>query len=339
MIAGKEHEPMDRIDFVLLWVDGSDPEWVAQKNEYSPVKEGFENVANRFRDWDNLQYWFRGVEKFAPWVNNIYFITWGHLPKWLNTDHPKLKIIKHSDFIPEQYLPTFNSDTIETNLFRLKELSETFVLFNDDFFLIDSVQPGDFFKNGFPCDSFVENLIAPVGRFGITHTKVVMTDIINAHFNKREVHRRFRGKIYNSRYGKQNLITLYFLPFGYFTGFRNPHIAQSHLKSTFSEIWEKEADALDKSCKNRFRGTDDVSHWLMRYWNLCSGKFEPRRISFGRYFEAGAHNDALCAYIREHRGKTVCINDMPGDYSFEKARDEINAALREILPEPSSFER
>ena len=28
-----------------------------------------------------------------------------------------------------------------------------------------------------------------------------------------------------------------------------------------------------------------------------------------------------------------------GDFSFEKARDEINAALGEILPEPCSFEK
>lgn len=330
---------MDKIDFVLLWVDGNDPAWLEQKNQYSPNKVDFSTSDNRFRDWDNLQYWFRGVEKYAPWVNNVYFITWGHLPKWLNTEHPKLKIVKHTDYIPEQYLPTFNSDTIETNIFRLDELSETFVLFNDDFFLIDSVKPEDFFQNGLPCDSFVENLIAPVGRAGITHTKVVITDIINDHFKKREVHKRIRGKIYNSKYGMQNLITLYFSPFSYFTGFRNPHIAQSHLKSTFREIWEKENVALDTSCKNRFRGTNDVSHWLMRYWNLCSGNFEPRRISFGRYFEAKRNNDALCSYIREHKGKTVCINDMAGDYSFEEARDEINAALRDILSEPSGFEK
>ncbi len=330
---------MDKIDFVILWVDGSDPAWLEEKNRYRPVKVDFSSGDNRFRDWDNLQYWFRGVEKYAPWVNNVYLITWGHLPKWLNTEHPKLKIVNHTDYIPEEYLPTFNSDTIETNLFRLEELSETFVLFNDDIALLAPVRPEDFFINGLPCDSFVENLIAPVGRAGITHTKVVMTDIINAHFNKRAVHRKLRGKIYNPKYGLQNLITLYFLPFGYFTGFRNPHLAQSHLKSTFREIWEKEFTALDTSCKNRFRGTNDVSHWLMRYWNLCSGNFEPRKRSFGRYFEVGRDNRAICSYIRERKGKTVCINDMAGDYSFEEARDEINAALREILPEPSGFEK
>ena len=50
------------------------------------------------------------------------------------------------------YLPTFNINSIELNLHRIKGLSEHFVFFNDDMFLIDSVRPEDFFKNGFPCD-------------------------------------------------------------------------------------------------------------------------------------------------------------------------------------------
>ncbi|MBQ6357217.1 MAG: capsule biosynthesis protein CapK, partial [Solobacterium sp.] len=41
-------------------------------------------IDNRFKDWGLFKYWFRGVEKFAPWVNKIYFITWGHVPTWLD---------------------------------------------------------------------------------------------------------------------------------------------------------------------------------------------------------------------------------------------------------------
>ena len=72
---------MEKIDFVLTWVDGSDPDWLAQRREYQPGR-GTDAGESRYRDWDNLQYWFRGVEKFAPWVNKIYFVTWGHVPKW-----------------------------------------------------------------------------------------------------------------------------------------------------------------------------------------------------------------------------------------------------------------
>lgn len=99
-----------------------------------------------------LRYWFRGVEKFAPWVNKIFFVTYGHMPKWLNIDHPKLVVVKHEDFIPSQYLPTFNSQLIEFNFCYIKDLSERFVYFNDDMFLLNDVSPERFFKDGLPCD-------------------------------------------------------------------------------------------------------------------------------------------------------------------------------------------
>ena len=122
---------MNEIDFVLPWVDGSDTDWIRERNHYLGIKE--ENVeTSRFRDWENLQYWFRGVEKFAPWVRRIYFVTWGHVPKWLNTAHPKLTVVRHEDYIPAEYLPTFSSHPIELNLHRIKGLSDRFVYFNDE---------------------------------------------------------------------------------------------------------------------------------------------------------------------------------------------------------------
>ena len=106
-----------KIDFVITWVDGSDEEWLAKKrtfaenqppieNQLSIERPRFDSSDLRFRnDFDFLKYWFRGVEKFAPWVNQIFFVTAGHLPDWLNLQHPKFKIIRHSDFIPQEFLP------------------------------------------------------------------------------------------------------------------------------------------------------------------------------------------------------------------------------------------
>ncbi len=172
-----------KIDFVLLWVDGSDLRWLEEKNRYSDsggIVSASQSAA-RYRDWDNLQYWFRGVEKFAPWVNKIYFITWGHTPSWLNKAHPKLKIVNHRDFIPEEYLPTFNSNAIELNLHRIDGLSEHFVAFNDDMFIIDHVEARDFFIERI-IDAFVrrkaicqtieqhQGPLFPVFVFAVAHT-------------------------------------------------------------------------------------------------------------------------------------------------------------------------
>ena len=116
------------IDFVIPWVDDSDPVWRAKKAQYTGVAASEGNEDARYRDWDTLKYWFRGVEKFAPWVRYIYFVTDNQKPEWLNVEHPKLKWVKHTDFIPEEYLPTFNSNVIELNLHRIDDLAEHFIL-------------------------------------------------------------------------------------------------------------------------------------------------------------------------------------------------------------------
>ena len=44
---------MNKIDFVLPWVDGSDEAWIRQRNEYLNTRDG--DLSNsRFRDWDNM---------------------------------------------------------------------------------------------------------------------------------------------------------------------------------------------------------------------------------------------------------------------------------------------
>ncbi len=116
------------IDFVVTWVDGSDEEWIAQKNKYLEKNTTSVDVRKRrFRNWDNFQYWFRGVERFAPWVNHIYLVTPGHFPKWLNLDNPKVTLVDQSTLFDEKYLPTFNNCAVELLMYKIQGLSEHFV--------------------------------------------------------------------------------------------------------------------------------------------------------------------------------------------------------------------
>ncbi len=102
----------NNIDIVIPWVDDSDPLWKKEKEYYSEFISNDEDASDiRFRGMDNLRYVFRGIERNAQWVNKVYFITYGHLPEWLNLNHPKLKIVNHTDYIPKEYLPTFLMDT------------------------------------------------------------------------------------------------------------------------------------------------------------------------------------------------------------------------------------
>lgn len=90
--------------------------------------ESRKNLAHYFRDWDTLRYVFRGLEKNMPWVRYIHFITCGHLPAWLNTNHPKLKIHCHKDFFSSSsMLPIFSANPIEMNMHNIPELAEKFI--------------------------------------------------------------------------------------------------------------------------------------------------------------------------------------------------------------------
>ena len=140
------------IDFVQTWVDGSDPAWQQRRRAIDGA--GDDSVA-RYRDWNLLHYWFRCVEKFAPWVRHVYLITDQQCPAWLNREHPKLRLLDHRDYIPAEYLPTCNSNVLELNLHRIPDLAEQFVLFNDDFFLLRPAKPEDFFQNGLPVDDAI----------------------------------------------------------------------------------------------------------------------------------------------------------------------------------------
>ncbi|MBR5193284.1 MAG: Stealth CR1 domain-containing protein, partial [Bacteroidaceae bacterium] len=96
------------IDFVITWVDMEDPKWKAEFSKYSGKKDNEKNGVSeaRFRDYGFLKYWFRGVEKFAPWVRKIHFVTSGQKPEWLDENNPKINLVNHKDYIPAQFLPT-----------------------------------------------------------------------------------------------------------------------------------------------------------------------------------------------------------------------------------------
>lgn len=332
---------MNKIDFVIAWVDGNDPVWRAERNKYQKEYPNSDNREIRFRDWDSLRYFFRSVEKFAPWVNRIHFVTCGQVPEWLKTNHPKLNLVNHSDYIPNEFLPTFNANPIEINLHRIKGLEEQFVFFNDDMILIKDVKPEDFFVNGLPCDVGVMNAHISDRKVG-NHIEVADMDIINEHFNKKEVLRKNKSKWFNLKYGKELIRNFALLPWHSFPGLLHQHICTSFLKSTFEEVWAIEKDILEETSSHKFRTSLDVNQWLFEDWQRCSGKFHPRNNSFGRSFalnEDRENNQMVFEAIRKQKYKVICFNDMILDDSFEGTKNQLNDALNSILPQKSSFEK
>ena len=71
-----------------------------------------------------LKYSLRSLEMFAPWIRNIYIVTNGQVPNWINLNNNKINIIFHYQIFNsiENDLPTFNSNAIEMHLHKIPGL-------------------------------------------------------------------------------------------------------------------------------------------------------------------------------------------------------------------------
>ena len=349
---------MEKIDFVIPWVDGADSRWKSEKGRYeklllpggsSPDESTSadelkdQNADCRYRDLGFLRYWFRGIEQFAPWVNRIFFVTCGQKPAWLNTEHPKLVMVNHCDYIPQEYLPTFNANTIELNFHRIEGLSEHFVYFNDDMFLLQPVTPDYFFKNGDPV--LLSSLKYP-NYLGINNwSHLVFNDycLVNSKHDIGKSIWRNRQKWFSVK------------ALGWHRAFRNvlcylankslpvgnyDHLALPHLKSTLAETWEKGFEELDHASSFKFRSDEQVNQWLFCAWNQAIGRFSPAQ-SGERGIRIGIsplNIDWICGVIEGRTYPQVCLNDTQGNTDPVACSEKIIDSFNRILPQKSSFE-
>lgn len=341
---------MEKIDFVLTWVDGTDPKWMAEKRKC----KGKDDITNenddsntncRYRpDTELLRYWFRAVEKYASWVNKIHFVTCGQKPSWLNENHPKLNLVNHKDFIPKQYLPTFNANTIEMNFHKLDGLSEKYVYFNDDMFLTRPVSPEFFFKRGAPVLTTDLRYYKGIGYNN--WSRIVFNDycLVNKSFNIKKTIWQNKGKWFNL---KELGVKLSIQNFAcYLVNKSLPvrlygHVALPHLKTTLNDIWVKYPDIMNQAMMHKFRTDDQLNQWLLCAWNQAKGSFYPaREDKIGKNFTLTPHNiEKVCEAIRHQQYPQVCINDTKHNTDPDGSISKIIIAFETILPVKSAFEK
>lgn len=331
------------IDFVIPWVDGNDPQWLEEKKRYDSCS-GQNRPAN-YRDWDLLRFWFRGVERHAPWVRRIHFITWGHIPKWLDVNHPKLHIVKHEEYIPKKYLPTFSSHTIELNIHRIQGLSDQFVYFNDDMYLNSDVEGSAFFYNGLPRDIAALNVHCYTLSNPVQMIAIRDAGVINEHFSMRQSIKNNWTRWFSLSYGSKLFRTVALIASPRFPGFYTPHCAQAYLKSSFEEVWKAEPRILDETCSHKFREMTDVNQWLVREWQIANGTFYPHRGSFTKRFMPSSNKEKIirdaCECIIAQKTPSICINDSSA-YNEDEViifKCNIEQAFKTAYPSKSSFEK
>ena len=328
------------IDFVVTWVDMNDPVWQKEFAQYSNRPENEANGVTdaRFRDYGFLKYWFRGVAKFAPWVRKIHFVTCGQKPDWLDESNPKLHLVDHRDFIPGEFLPTYNSVVIERYMHLIPGLADRFVYFNDDFYIINHIGPERFFCNGLPCDIAVFQYNPAWSMYYTTLKNNIR--LINRNFDKRQVLREFHDKWFSPVYGSKTRMNRLMEPYGKFITLRTPHNAQPFLRSTFESVWAAEGDELRRTSANRFRSVTDYTPELFRTWQICEGNFEPyNTYADTKMFPLLIKSEKAIDAIYNQRYSLVCLNDNAHIRNYEAVMERIARAFDHILPEKSEFEK
>lgn len=335
------------IDFVVTWLDSSDPNWQKDYMHYKQEGPLGDFSDSRFRDWGLFKFWFRSVETYAPWVNKIFLVTNGKIPDWINENHPKLVLVKHSDYIPEKFLPTFNSCTIELHLNKIKGLSEHFVYFNDDCFVNSPVSPEYYFKKGLPCDNNKETFLnVPIYhkeyKMGIFPSILTNIGVVNANFERWNTVRQSLKKWFGPHLGIKGIILSGLLGRQRkFIGFNIRHFEQPFLKSVFDEAWTQVPDLLNKSC-TRFREELIINPYFFRYWQFATNKFYPVKLKNAKHYRIVRFRaKEIEKAIGDSNIKSLCINDTQfcsqDDYNYMKGLFE--RAFLQKLPNKSTFEK
>lgn len=337
-MEGKNCE--EEIDIVVTWVDMDDPEWKKDFLKYSGKAENSKNGVTdaRFRDYGFLKYWFRGVEKFMPWVRKIHFVTSGQKPEWLDEKNPKLNLVSHKHFIPQEFLPTYNSVVIERYIHKIPGLSERFVYFNDDFYPINHIKPERFFLGGLPCDIAAFQYSPAWSQFYVTLNNNIR--LINRNFNKKEVLKRDHDKWFAPVYGSKLFTNKLLKPYPKFITLCIPHNAQPYLKSTFDEVWKAEGEELTRTSANRFRDYSDYTPELFRTWQICRGNFEPyNTYQDTKMFPLMVKSKQAIEAVRKQSYSLVCLNDNVNIRNYNQVMESLRSAFESILPAKSSFEK
>ena len=291
------------MDAVITYVNGQDPAW---QEEYARVVGG-DMLQKRFRDWGTLPYLLRGIQRHMPYIKNVFLVVSAEsqVPAWV--DRSNLRVVLHQDIIPQEFLPTFNCNTIELFLHRIPGIDDEFLNFNDDMFPVRDSSAGDFFQAGKPVTGFSRNLVAG-------NLFKVMA---------RNTDRKVREAIGLPR-------SPFFI--------RPQHTVYPMLKSACEEV----SSLMDSQFRASFspvREEYNLLHYVFLDYLYYKGRAVNRRHSNKHFSLAAASASKISSFLAAPATDFVCINDveMPDD-RYLKTREILLASFERLLPEKSRFE-
>lgn len=254
------------IDAVITWVDGNDERHKAKRMKYGNKKMfQAEDVAGktRFANAGEIFYCIASINRFAPWIKRIYIVTDEQDPQvntFIKEKFPErqipIEIIDHKVIFKgyEEYLPTFNSISIESMTWRIPGLNEHYIEFNDDFILTAPTMPEDFFT--------ADNKV-------ICYGKIYCSSIVKI---SRIFKRRMNGE--KKVTFKETMLNAASLLKRRFFFIKFYHTPRALLKSVYKDYFDKHPGKLVYNISYRFRShkqfnPQEIQYLLLYDSNRC----------------------------------------------------------------------
>ena len=309
------------IDLVYFWVDGNDPEWQAKRNAFfgRKVENSSSNFNGRYVNNDELKFSLRSVERYAPWIRKVFIVTDNQKPKWLDISNPKIQIIDQNDILPDKSLPCFNSNVLEHFLYKVPNLSEHFLLSNDDMFFNKTVLPTTFFaKDGFP--------IIRLNRKPFRRFRWFLREQI---FKK--PHKLYSKALFNAA-------KLVKHKFGVFYNGLPHHNLDSYLKSDCLRVAEHIfKNEIDLTKMNHFRSANDIQRIVYSYVALAEKRGHLQYVSSKESLHVHIQKDRHYEKLKKFNPTFFFMNDT--EFADENDRMKLKMWLSTRFPEKSKFEK
>jgi len=292
------------VDVVVTWVDGADATHSEKRSNYIELSgpDLHENAINphRWVESDELYYCLRSIEINAPWVRRIWLVTDRQVPdlSHLTGDfRDKIRIVDHVEIFDEfsRFLPTFNSLAIESMMWRIPELSEHFVYFNDDVFVTAPVTKADFFENGRPV---------------LRGKWVDFTDLTASSTRRRD------PALMNHF---NHIRSAEIMGFEANNLFFSAHAVHPMKKSAMEQLFTGYQEVFMENIKHRFRTTGQfLPQGLFNHACIKTGNFSIKGKPDHLHLAVGAFNRKSSREVRNFLLKAaapeikfLCINDLP----------------------------
>lgn len=328
---------MKPIDMVYCWCDGNDPAFKDRRRFYLAKENGVydrDSIGNhRFIDNEELKYSLRSLELYAPWINHIYIVTDRQIPKWLDLNNKRVTIIDHSEIMPREIIPCFNSVVIERYIVNIPGLSEFFLYGNDDMFFGRPISPNFFFlPDGKPIVyvKYFEKFSYIKDETDFWEKYQTASSWMQTNLNA--------WKLLFDRYKKHEF-------------FVSTHTVDGYRKSLFNNTISRYKNDEHFSATNRFRNPRDISRYIFNLDMVYSNQatlslveppgflekhiYKKRGYSWKCY--CGSEDKKTRKQILRFEPYLFCINAKSG--SDEKNKKEMRDFYEFLFPKPSSFER